>query len=168
MIRVITYTPAHKAFWDDFVKKARNGLFMFERDYMDYHADRFTDYSLLFYDDDELLALLPANHVGHELVSHGGLTFGGFITGRKIRTNRMLECFAALREHMVAEGLNRLVYKAIPHIYHNIPAEEDLYALFVNGAELLKTEVTATIDLRNSPGISRGRVIPPEKSSVYK
>ncbi len=157
MIRVTAYTPARKTLWNDFVKKARNGLFMFERDYMDYHANRFTDHSLLFYDDDDLLALLPANRVGNELISHGGLTFGGFVTGRSMRVAGMLECFAALRSHMVAEGLNKLVYKAVPHIYHNVPAEEDLYALFANKAVLLKAEVTAVIDFRNPPPVSRGR-----------
>ena len=41
------YEPGLRAIWDDVVKRARARHFMFERAYMDYHADRFADASLL-------------------------------------------------------------------------------------------------------------------------
>ena len=44
--------------WNAFVASAKNSLFMHDRNFMDYHADRFLDNSLMFFDDDELLALL--------------------------------------------------------------------------------------------------------------
>ena len=50
---------------------------------MEYHADRFTDYSLLVYDGNKLLALLPANRSGDVLYSHAGLTYGGVIARRQ-------------------------------------------------------------------------------------
>jgi hypothetical protein len=55
------YTAADQAAWGDFVRTSKNGLFLFERGYMDYHAERFSDHSLLVYDEkDRLTALLPA------------------------------------------------------------------------------------------------------------
>ena len=47
---------------------------MLKRGYMDYHSDRFIDNSLMFYEDDKLIALMPASKHGNELRSHGGLT----------------------------------------------------------------------------------------------
>lgn len=48
MFEVKRYTPEDKSIWDKYVDKARNATFLFHRDYMDYHADRFRDHSLLF------------------------------------------------------------------------------------------------------------------------
>ena len=60
-LSVVRYTSDQKIVWDSFVAASRNGTFLFMRDYMDYHADRFTDYSLMFYKGGRLLALLPGN-----------------------------------------------------------------------------------------------------------
>jgi hypothetical protein len=112
---------------------------------MDYHRDRFQDHSLLVWDGGRLAALLPANREGEVLVSHGGLTYGGFVVGVEMGAARMLEVaeevFAFLRE----QGIRRLVYKAVPHIYHRVPAEEDRYALFRLGARLWRRDVTTVV-----------------------
>jgi hypothetical protein len=79
-MQVERYTPALQTLWDDFVRSSKNGTFLLERGYMDYHADRFADHSLLVRDDEgTLLAVLPTNADGPRLASHGGLTYGGFI-----------------------------------------------------------------------------------------
>ena len=84
-MRVAKYTEADKAKWDKFVKAAPNAHFMFYRDYMDYHRDRFIDHSLVMYNDaNEIIALLPANLMERTIVSHGGLTFGGFSIALKL------------------------------------------------------------------------------------
>ena len=77
MIEIHRYTAAYHRDWNDFVSESSNGTFLFLREYMEYHADRFTDYSLLVYDGNKLLALLPANRSGDVLYSHAGLTYGG-------------------------------------------------------------------------------------------
>lgn len=69
----------------------------------------------------------------------------------------MLDVFEAMLAHAREEGYKRLVYKAIPHIYHRIPAEEDLYALFRYGARLYRRDVSATIDMRERLPFSKGR-----------
>ena len=61
MFDIIRYTPAMADEWNRFVATSKNGTFLFFRDYMDYHADRFRDHSLMFYRDGGLFALLPAN-----------------------------------------------------------------------------------------------------------
>ena len=79
MFEIKKYSPADRTAWDQFVKTSKNGTFLFERAYMDYHSDRFTDFSLLIFRKGRLYALLPANRVADTLHSHQGLTYGGFV-----------------------------------------------------------------------------------------
>ncbi|MBT0744623.1 GNAT family N-acetyltransferase, partial [Campylobacter upsaliensis] len=122
---------------------------MFDRNYMDYHADRFIDHSLMFYEDSKLIALLPLNLKDSVLYSHQGLTFGGFITNSIMKQYKMLECFKALLEYMREIKAQKMIYKAIPYIYHKYPAQEDLYALFRSGAKMMRVDCSATIYLQN-------------------
>lgn len=154
---VYKYTHDQRQLWNDFLNSAKNGLFMFNRNYMEYHQDRFEDHSLMFCQNGEVLALLPCCRMGDVLCSHAGLTFGGFVTNEKMRSSLMLECFDSLVNYMKLEKFQSLIYKAIPHIYHRQPAEEDLYALFRNSASIIKAEPSTTIYLQNPLKISRGR-----------
>lgn len=149
-MKLVSYKPEMKEQWNTFVRSAKNGLFMFERDFMDYHSDRFHDHSLMLIDDAEkLLAVLPANVKGDTLYSHQGLTFGSFVTNTAMRTSTMLDAFSMLKTHMIENGLKALIYKAIPHIYHRQPAQEDLYALYRMNAQLIRVDVTTTVNMKD-------------------
>lgn len=115
--------------WNTFVAQSKNGTFLFDRRFMDYHADRFQDYSLMFYDGDCLLAVMPAHVDGDSLITHGGLTYGGLVMSPKIKAAQVCELFRHLNEFLRLQDFRRVVYKAVPWIYHQLPAEEDLYAL---------------------------------------
>lgn len=141
------YKPTDKKVWDNFVCSSKNGSFILQRDYMDYHSDRFEDHSLLFSDGDQLVALMPANIENGTLCSHGGLTYGGVISSYKMTLSQMLNIFEELKKHCKNQGINKIVYKAIPTIYHSAPADEDLYALFCSGAKLVGRNVSSCIFL---------------------
>ncbi len=140
------YTPDHQMAWDDFVDSAKNATFLFRRDYMDYHAERFADHSLLVEHKGRLVALLPANRDGDLLHSHSGLTYGGLIVDDGMTTPLMLAVFAAVAAHARKAGLEALLYKTVPAIYHRLPAEEDRYALFCRGARLVRRDVLSVLD----------------------
>lgn len=149
-MKLISYNSSDKAVWNQFLTTCKNGLFMFARDYMDYHSDRFTDHSLMAYDDaGKLIALLPANVRDGVLYTHQGLTFGGFLTSSAVKATTMLELFEHLRQHMQQNGLTKLVYKAIPYIYGTQPAEEDRYALFRSNARLFRIDISTTVNQAN-------------------
>ncbi|HEX8737335.1 MAG TPA: GNAT family N-acetyltransferase [Pyrinomonadaceae bacterium] len=157
-IRVERYAGKHAAEWNEFVKNSKNGTFLFDRNYMDYHAERFDDCSLMFRDrEGKLIGVMPANLKDDALVSHGGLTFGGVVSNQRMRTPTMLEIFENLIECAKDFGAARLVYKAVPHIYHAQAAEEDLYALFLRDARLVKREASTTINLKERLPLSKGR-----------
>lgn len=147
MINVKLYNSESKDIWDKFVEDSKNGTFMLKRDYMDYHADRFKDFSLMFYEDEKLIALMPASLHEQEVRSHGGLTYGGIVSNRKMTASKMLEVFAALNDFLYNKGIKNLVYKCIPRIYHSYFADEDLYALFVYNAQLIRRDISTTIKL---------------------
>jgi len=143
--------------WDAFVRRARNGCFLFERGYMDYHADRFVDASLSLHRDGELRALLPAHRAGDTLVSHGGLTFGGLLLHPGSGMQETLDLFDALVVALRARGLRRLVYKPVPHIFHRQPSEDDVYALHRLGARSVRVDAATTIDIARRPPLAKGR-----------
>ena len=91
MYRIRPYTAADRPAWNDFIRRSRNGVFLFQREYMDYHADRFEDASVIVESAQgtpRIVAVLPANrrHTpdGDHCVTHGGLTFGGLVMDEKL------------------------------------------------------------------------------------
>ena len=157
MFEVRKYTPEHQVLWDSFVRNSRSPLFMFERGYMDYHSDRFEDESLMFYRDNELLAVMPASRHDNQLRSHGGLTYGGMIYGEKMKQHTMLDCFSALREFCDRNEIATVLYKKIPHIFYLQPAEEDQYALFVNNAQIVSVGSSTVVNVKCPYKMLKGR-----------
>ena len=114
---------------------------------MEYHSNKFKDNSLLFFKNGKVVGLFPANIENSKLHSHTGLTFGGIISSFDMTTALMLEIFENLVSYCKEHGIRKILYKAIPHIYHLVPAEEDLYALFRYNAKLKYRTVSSTIYL---------------------
>ena len=157
-MNITKYTVEYKSLWNEFVKNSKNGHFFFQRNYMEYHSDRFEDFSLIVFDDnDKLIAILPANIKEDILYSHQGLTFGGFLVDDKMKTETMLEIFESLKKFIKEQNIEKIVYKCIPYIYHIKPSEEDRYTLFRNDAKLIRRDVTSTIDLTEQVRYSKGR-----------
>jgi hypothetical protein len=146
MLSVQRYAADQKDKWNGFVAGAKNATFLFHRDYMDYHAARFVDHSLLFDWDGVTVALLPAHEVEAILHSHHGLTYGGLIVGDEMTTSLMLSVFGALVGYARNSGFEALHYRTMPAIYHRRPAEEDRYALFRADAQLMRRDVLSIID----------------------
>ena len=146
MMTICRYTPDKAALWDEFVGRSRQGTFLFERAYMDYHQDRFADHSLMVYRKARLFALLPANATDGVLWSHQGLTYGGLLTGPEATVEDVCDAFRSINAYLRQVGITRVVYKAMPWIYHRLPAEEDLYALTnVCGAQLMARHISSTL-----------------------
>ncbi len=157
MTEIRRYTDQDAEIWNRFNRSVKNRLFMFDRNYMDYHRDRFSDHSLLFWREDELTALLPACEQGEVLHSHGGLTYGGFLTGNGMKQHIMNECMEALIRYSREKGFRRIIYKTVPYVYHLQPAEEDRYALYANGGRLITVDASTYIDLQDPLKMPKGR-----------
>lgn len=158
------YRREDKELWNSFVSKARNATFLFDRNYMDYHADRFDDNSFMFYHKGKLKAVLPANVAGDTLYSHQGLTYGGLLLDKKATVEDVLECFDSLNSWLRENGISKVVYKALPWIYQQYPSEEDLYALtWKCKAQLISRNIASTIVIDNKLKFAESR-----KSGIRK
>lgn len=129
MLEIRRYTSNQADTWNQFVAQSKNGTFMLDRRYMDYHSNRFCDNSLMVFRRGVLYALLPGNVSDDVFYSHQGLTYGGLLMNEKTSAADVVQIFKLLNHLLRAEGLRRVVYKPIPWIYHKQPSEEDLYAI---------------------------------------
>ncbi|MGH8599022.1 MAG: GNAT family N-acetyltransferase [Burkholderiales bacterium] len=148
MFLVKPYVGTDAPAWDALVDRSRNGNFLHRRSYMDYHADRFEDCSLVVVRDGELVAVFPAEVRNERVTSHGGLSYAGLISSSALRAEAALAVFERIGEHYRSRGIKNIVYKAVPHVFHNYPSEEDLYALHRLGARLTRRDISSVIALQ--------------------
>lgn len=145
MFEIRRYTADDHDAWNSYVSKARNATFLFYREYMDYHADRFSDHSLLFFRAGHLYAVMPAHAVGDLFCSHRGLTYGGLLMDDDVTTADVLVLFGELNDYLRCQGFRRVLYRAIPWVYHRLPSEEDLYAMFWKCHARLQQRMSGTV-----------------------
>ena len=143
--------------WNAFIGKAKNATFLFHRDFMEYHKDRFQDYSLIVLDGEKWVAVLPANVVGEDVFSHQGLTYGGLVYNEKVKLASVIEILKSILLFLNDNHIEKLQLKLIPSIYHQKPAEELNYALFLAEAQLIRRDSLAVIDLSKPYIISKTR-----------
>ena len=157
MYLIKQYKADDYTIWNTFVSDSKNGTFLFHRDFMEYHQDRFEDFSLLIFKDAKLLAVLPANKVNHQIYSHQGLTYGGLVYSDKLRLSTILEIFGEMLQFLDSNNFKQIFIKLIPSIYHTKPAEDLHYILFLVQARLIKRDALSVIDLRESVLLYKNR-----------
>lgn len=143
--------------WNSFIGQAKNATFLFHRDFMDYHKDRFEDFSLMVFNEKTLIAVLPANRVDNLLYSHQGLTYGGLVYNDKLTLASIIIVFKDVLAFLNENKIEKLTLKTTPSIYHKKPAEELLYALFLSEAQLIRRDTLSVIDLTKEFSFSKIR-----------
>lgn len=133
--------------WNTFVSQAKNATFLFHRDFMEYHNDRFEDFSLMVFEGKKTVAILPANRIGESVYSHQGLTYGGLVYRENLKLSQVILVFKAILFYLNENKITKIQLKILPSIYHNKPAEELNYALFLAEAQLIRRDTLAVIDL---------------------
>jgi len=151
------YDQKDYSVWNDFVAQAKNATFLFHRDFMEYHKDRFEDFSLLVFEDKKLLAIIPANKKGNAIHSHQGLTYGGLVYKDQIKQKGVIDIFREVLFFLKENNLDKLYFKTLPSIYHLKPAEEILYSLFLAEAKLVRRDSLSVLDLQQEKTISKIR-----------
>lgn len=157
MIEVRRYQQEDKELWDTFNAMAKNGSFLFYRDYMEYHSDRFEDFSLMVFEKNKLSLLLPANISNSIVYTHQGLTFGGMVIQNNSITSKIISWFNAINQYLVDSGIIEVIYKFQPQFYKDNFGDEDLYLLYRCGAKLISRNITSVIDFSLPKNISRNR-----------
>jgi RimJ/RimL family protein N-acetyltransferase len=148
-IEVARYASERSDEWDGLVDTARNGLFLFRRGYMDYHADRFEDLSAMAYVDGQLAAVLPVS-IDREsglASSHGGLTFGGPLFRKDLRGDVALGVLDAMLDGLRAWGARELEVRLLPQFLASYPSAEADYGLWRRGFTLARRDLSSIVPL---------------------
>jgi hypothetical protein len=155
------YAASDEGAWDELVAAAPMGTFLHTRRFLGYHGDRFEDVSLVLRDgDDRLCGVLPAAVDPADpkrAVSHPGATFGGIVHDGPLAGPAMIDALAAVATHLGERGFERLGYAAVPWIYHSLPSNDDLYALFHLRAARSRCDLASVIEVETRPPPSSSR-----------
>jgi hypothetical protein len=143
--------------WNTFVSNAKNATFLFDRDFMEYHRDRFQDFSLLVFDNKKLIAILPANRVGEVVYSHQGLTYGGLVLLPKSKLDTTICVFRLILKYLNDINISKLVLKMIPSIYCDYLSDEINYLMYVCKGKLVMKHNVSVISLQGNVLISKSR-----------
>jgi len=124
---------------------------------MEYHSDRFQDFSLLVFEEDQLVSILPANKVRDTVFSHQGLTYGGFVFDNKIKLGEVIDIIKDVMVFLHSVDITTFQLKLIPSIYTNYFSEEIEYVMFLANAKLIRRDCLSVIDLTKPFALSKTR-----------
>jgi hypothetical protein len=136
--------------WNNFLDQSKNKTFLFHRSFMDYHRDRFDDFSLMVFDDkNNLKALVPANLDSQNkttIISHQGLTYGGIVIEQNLKIISFIDIFHSVLKFLRNEVIENFHLKNIPSFYNDFHTDEVEYVLFLINAELYRRDIALVID----------------------
>jgi hypothetical protein len=152
------YQPKLAANWNAFVGQAKNATFLFHRNFMEYHNDRFTDYSLILESENKWMAVLPANVVENQVFSHQGLTYGGLVYDEKTDVEKVRIMWQTLTEFLKQERKEYLIYKPILSFYSQQSSDEMSYLLFKDKAVIYRKDLNLAIDFTKKWLVSKSKM----------
>lgn len=152
------YNSSDFALWNDFVAEAKNATFLFHRDFMEYHSDRFEDFSLLVFEEEKLRAILPANKRENAVYSHQGLTYGGLVFLSKLKAEKAEVILDEILLFFKENRIENFYYKPIPDFYFSEGNAVIDFFLLKRGAVLERKEMNLAVNLTIPLKISKSKM----------
>lgn len=156
--KVRSYISADYADWNAFIGKAKNATFLFHRDFMEYHKDRFEDFSLMIFENEKLVTLLPANRVKNEVFSHQGLTYGGLVFIESFKGSVVDEILEALFQFLRDNSIIKLTLKPILSFYTSQDYIQYESFLMQKNGELFRRDLNLAIDFLKPLQVSKSKL----------
>jgi len=157
MLEVIKYDRFLRIEWDHHIKKSKNGTFLFYRDYLEYNSDFSNELSYILLKNKKIIAVFPGQIINNFYYSYKNLTYGGIISSREAREGEITFFLGCVIEDLKKQKIKGIYYKPVPYIYHIYPAQEDIYALHMKGANKIDIQISSVIDKSNPNNISELR-----------
>lgn len=152
------YEKSDYELWNTFVSTAYNATFLFHRDFMEYHQDRFDDFSLLVFDKTKLIAILPANRVDNKIYSHQGLTYGGLVYASKLKIEKIETILDLLFDFFKGKRIEHFYLHPIPSFYLGQGNAAIDFFLMKKGAQLYRKEMNMVAHLPQEIPISKSKL----------
>jgi hypothetical protein len=152
------YQESDYELWNTFVSAAKNATFLFHRDFMEYHKERFDDFSLLVFDKVKLVAVLPANRVDNKVYSHQGLTYGGLVYASKLKIEKIETILDLLFDFFKSKRIEHFYLHPIPSFYLGQGNAAIDFFLMKKGAQLYRKEMNMVAHLPQEIPISKSKL----------
>jgi hypothetical protein len=117
LFTVRLYCPALREVWDGVVMDSVNGNFMHHRGFIEYHGQKYVDFSLLVFLEGEALGVLPAEREGDIVFSHRGLTYAGLILKNGVDTDLVEVILESIIGFYRTNGIEKLELRLAPEFY---------------------------------------------------
>ena len=154
VLKIENYNQSYQKDWDGFVETSRNGTFMQQRTFLNYHpTGRFVDCSLMAYNSQgKLIAVIPAAQKveGRKRVfsSYPGASHGGIIVDQKFNTSDAIDIVPLVTEYCRSNNFNAIEIKMVPRIYHFWPSDEIDFALRHYGFSIGNSELATALPIK--------------------
>ncbi len=151
-IRIARYNAALADDWARVLASAKNGIFQFDRQFIEYHGERFVDMSAVAYIDERPVAIIPAafDPQTSRVSSHPGLTFGGPVFVRDLRSDTAIGVIEAMLDTFRDWGATSCLVKLLPETFATYPYAEAAYALWRRGFQLVRRDLSSLLPLDGS------------------
>lgn len=156
--KVRSYISADYADWNAFIGKAKNATFLFHRDFMEYHKDRFDDFSLMIFENEKLVAVLPANKKENEVFSHQGLTYGGLVFAESFKGSDLNEILEAVFQFLKDNSISKLTLKPILSFYTSADYIQYESFLIQKNGQLFRRDLNLAIDFSKPLQVSKSKL----------
>ncbi len=169
-MEILRYNIEHKSKWDEFIPKAKNTSFLFYRNFMDYHQERFQDFSLFILDKNKIVAVLPAHLIDGVLYSHKGLSYGGILCLPEVNLIIFEKMIQTILMYCAQQNISQVIINSIPSIYSSVFSEELSFISFSSPQKKTVVQLLSIINCRNPLPINdnRKRMIKKgEKNNFY-
>lgn len=129
-IIVRNYEPSLQRIWDNFVLNSNNGTIFHLQSFLNYHPKgKFQFHHLMFYENDELIALLPGGIVdGNVFWSPIGASYGSLVT-KDIPFQKALLLVDTMMEYFNRNNFKEIFLIPPPIIYNKKISQNIEYAM---------------------------------------
>tara|TARA_B100000029_G_C17499803_1_gene932275 strand:- start:20 stop:967 length:948 start_codon:yes stop_codon:yes gene_type:complete len=141
----------HKGDWDQYVLNSNNGTIFHLRKFLSYHEDRaFQDSSLIFSENNQIIALFTGAIIQDSLHSHPGASFGGFVYNN-ISYKACQQIINLLLKYTQEQKLNKIIIVPPPFIYYQKYNESMEYCLGINKFKTTEYYISSFVELNQDP-----------------
>ncbi len=134
--------------------------FQHSKSFIEYHADKYEDFSILISAAQEPVAyLLAARDTNNyeTVISHPGAAFSGLVTSPQVKGEDYINLLRSVKSYFESKGFNTLIYKDTPQIYCEDSKGDFVYAAFRNDVAQHIVQLSSVIDLKKSRSFSSRR-----------
>jgi hypothetical protein len=153
-IKLIKYKPEFKDAWNELITLTDPGSLIHKRSFLEYHSDRYEDFSVCVMSEHELCAAIPGTRNGDLWTSHAGLTYGGIISNVKNPAD-YIEIIGRLKYLLIDAKIKRMqfILPSVSFSPSTLPIQ--IYALHQNGFTIEEVHLNQVIHTDTSLSIKK-------------